>query len=240
MERTYSVTPVRPSVSVRVRDGISNLRLNFSGVSNLRLSFSNGGILSFGLISSIIIQCCHCWAAITNFLNVWTAKTQASLYICTFCYSDEQSTIHIESVERNNNTNQIVWMLLLFATVPRHETIIRIHYECSCRIGKSRPRGRNFNQGRGLPSPWLKFLPEGEISLFCMDWLMMDSFSPTFKWIVPRTSGSTSWSCEIEISHMGKSLPHTGKGGRKKYLRGKCGQYWYKDIYYKRKDLWEQ
>ena len=29
---------------------------------------------------------------------------------------------------------------------------IRIHHECSCRIGKSHPRGRNFNQGRGLPT----------------------------------------------------------------------------------------
>ena len=28
---------------------------------------------------------------------------------------------------------------------------IRIHHECPCRIWKSHPRGRNFNQGRGLP-----------------------------------------------------------------------------------------
>ena len=56
----------------------------------------------------------------------------------------------------------------------------------------------------------------GEISLSCMDWLMMDSFSPTFKWIVPWTSGSTSWSCEMECSHMGKNLSHIGKGGRKR------------------------
>ena len=33
---------------------------------------------------------------------------------------------------------------------------------------------------------------------------MMDSFSPTFKWIVSRITGSTSWSCEIEVSDMGK------------------------------------
>ena len=44
----------------------------------------------------------------------------------------------------------------------------------------------------------------GEVSLFSMDWRMMDSFSPTFKWIVSRTTGSTSWSYEIEVSHMGK------------------------------------
>ena len=38
MERAYRVTPpsVRPSVSVRVRDGVSNLRLSFSDFSNLR------------------------------------------------------------------------------------------------------------------------------------------------------------------------------------------------------------
>ena len=39
--------------------------------------------------------------------------------------------------------------------------IIRVHHECPCRIGKSHPRGRNFNKGLGLLSPWLKFLPEG-------------------------------------------------------------------------------
>ena len=40
VERGNSVTSVRPSVTVSVRDGVSNLRLSFSGVSNLRLSFS--------------------------------------------------------------------------------------------------------------------------------------------------------------------------------------------------------
>ena len=36
---------------------------------------------------------------------------------------------------------------------------------------------------------------------------MMDSFSPTFKWIGPRTSElncGLQWSCEIEVSHTGK------------------------------------
>ena len=42
---------------------------------------------------------------------------------------------------------------------------------------------------------------------------MMDFFLPPFKCIVPRTSGSTSWSCEIEVSHIGKKLSH--KGGEK-------------------------
>ena len=55
-----------------------------------------------------------------------------------------------------------------------------IHHECLCRIEISHPRGRNFNQGRGLPSPWLNSDPEGEISLSYMDRLMMDRFSPTF------------------------------------------------------------
>ena len=41
---------------------------------------------------------------------------------------------------------------------------------------------------------------------------MMDSFLPPFKCIV-RTSGSTLWSCEIEVSHIGKKLSH--KGGEK-------------------------
>ena len=57
---------------------------------------------------------------------------------------------------------------------------ITIHHECPCRIEISHPRCRNFNQGRGLPSPWLNSDPEGEISLSYMDRLMMDCFSPTF------------------------------------------------------------
>ena len=55
--------------------------------------------------------------------------------------------------------------------------IITIHHECPCRIEISHPRGRNFNQGRGLPSHWLNSDPEGEISLAYMDRLMMDCFS---------------------------------------------------------------
>ena len=41
----------------------------------------------------------------------------------------------------------------------------------------------------------------------------MDSFSPP-----PPLSGlflGPAWPCEIEVSHMGKSLPHIGKGGRR-------------------------
>ena len=44
-----------------------------------------------------------------------------------------------------------------------------------CRIGKSHPRGRNFN----LVPGWNSY-PEGEISLSCIDWLVTDSFSPIF------------------------------------------------------------
>ena len=45
VERAYSVTTVRPSVSVRVRDGVKGLRLSFSGVSNLRFKFFRRGNL---------------------------------------------------------------------------------------------------------------------------------------------------------------------------------------------------
>ena len=42
------------------------------------------------------------------------------------------------------------------------------------------------------------------MSLSSMDWLLMDSFSPFYKMIVPKTSGPMKTSCEIEVSHMGK------------------------------------
>ena len=57
-----------------------------------------------------------------------------------------------------------------------HGKIIRIHCECPCRTG----------------------------NLTCMNWLKMDSFSPTFKLIVPWTSGPKTRLCEIEVSHMNK------------------------------------
>ena len=50
-----------------------------------------------------------------------------------------------------------------------------------CWIEISHLRGRKFNQGRGLPSPWLKSDHKGEISLSNMDKLMMDCFYPTFR-----------------------------------------------------------
>ena len=58
---------------------------------------------------------------------------------------------------------------------------ITIHHECPCWIEISHPKVWNFNQGQGLPSPWLNYDPGGEISLFLMDRLIMDSFSPTFQ-----------------------------------------------------------
>ena len=67
------------------------------------------------------------------------------------------------------------------------DKIITIHHECPCRIEISHPRGQKFNQGRGLPSPWLNSDPEGEISLSYMDRLMMDCFSPTFRRFFVRT-----------------------------------------------------
>ena len=64
---------------------------------------------------------------------------------------------------------------------------ITIHHERPCRIEISHPRGQKFNQGRGLPSPWLNSDPEGEISLSYIDRLMMDRFSPTFRRVFIRT-----------------------------------------------------
>ena len=48
---------VRPSVSVRVPDGVSNLRLSFQEFSNLRLSYQVGASVSFGHISSLFMIC---------------------------------------------------------------------------------------------------------------------------------------------------------------------------------------
>ena len=67
----------------------------------------------------------------------------------------------------------------IFPTVSLHRDH-SISYAVVCEKEISHPRGRNFNQGRGLPSPWLNFDCEGEISLSYMDTLMMDCFSPTF------------------------------------------------------------
>ena len=57
---------------------------------------------------------------------------------------------------------------------------ITIHHECPCRVEISHLRGRNFNQGRGLLSPWLYSDAKGAISLSYVDRLMIDCFSPNF------------------------------------------------------------
>ena len=72
----------------------------------------------------------------------------------------------------------------VFSQTPK---TITIHHERPCRIEISHPRGRKFNQGRGLPSPWLNSDPKGEISLSYMDRLMMDRFSLTFRRVFVRT-----------------------------------------------------
>ena len=62
-------------------------------------------------------------------------------------------------------------------TIPQWN--ITINHECPCRIEISHPRGLNFNQGRGLPSPWLNSDPEVEISL-SYDGLFFSHFSRFF------------------------------------------------------------
>ena len=64
---------------------------------------------------------------------------------------------------------------------------LRLHRDQSislalvCEKEISHPRCWNFNQRRGLSSPWLNSDPEGEISQSYMNRLMMDCFSPTFR-----------------------------------------------------------
>ena len=76
---------------------------------------------------------------------------------------------------------------------------MRIHHECPCRIGKSHPRGRNFNQGRGLPSPWI---PTPRMRFSYPAWIGFWCF-----FFLPPLSGlflGPVWSCNIEVSHMGE------------------------------------
>ena len=86
-----------------------------------------------------------------------------------------------KGLDKFNNTSCISTGSVLF------DKIITIHHELPCRIEIFHPRGRKYNQGRGLPSPWLNSDPEGEISLSYMDRLMMDRFSPTFRRVFVRT-----------------------------------------------------
>ena len=74
----------------------------------------------------------------------------------------------------------LIFLFISFFLIYIFNKIITIHHECPCRTEKSHPRGRNFYQGRGLPSPGRNSKPESEMDLSYMDWLMMDYFSPTF------------------------------------------------------------
>ena len=58
-----------------------------------------------------------------------------------------------------------------------------IHHEerpCTIEIAHARGHIQGDNHGRGLPSPWLNFDPESELTLSCMDMLMIHCFSATF------------------------------------------------------------
>ena len=60
---------------------------------------------------------------------------------------------------------------------------IRIHHECSYRIGKSYKMGRNFNQGRGFAKSLVGISTPRVNFLSNMNWFMMDYFFPTFPYI---------------------------------------------------------
>ena len=68
-----------------------------------------------------------------------------------------------------------------------------------------------------MPSPWLNSDPEGEVSLFNMDRLMMDCFSPTFSkifWLEHKKSIKREnfnfllnfWAHECFLSEMKKGV----------------------------------
>ena len=67
--------------------------------------------------------------------------------------------------------------------------IIRIHHECPCKIGKTHPRGRNFNHGQvvaessvGIPTLRVRF----PYPAWTGSWRIL--FSPPLR-LIPRTSG---------------------------------------------------
>ena len=99
--------------------------------------------------------------------------------------------------------------------LPYAQKIIRIHRECPCKIGKSHPGGRNFEQGRGLPSPWLKFLPRG------LDFPILHGLAHGGLFFLPPLSGLFLEPAGLRYGHVrykfltwAKSLSHTGKGVR--------------------------
>ena len=96
-----------------------------------------------------------------------------------------------------SNSNRPHSKIFLFYFLRKYgcQGSIGIHHECPCRIGKSHLRVGISTRDEACRVPGWNSYPKGEISLSCMDWLMMDSFSPFL---------GPAWSCEIEVSHIGK------------------------------------
>ena len=109
-------------------------------------------------------------------LRVWVWHHDA----CQVTHGDSEGLLFLLHPFTNNE----LFFLLTFSCSCK---IITIHHERPCRIEISHPRGRKFNQGRGLPSPRLNSDPEGEISLSYIDRLLIDRFSPTFRRVYVRT-----------------------------------------------------
>ena len=72
---------------------------------------------------------------------------------------DRQNTV-------KNTTDYFLMERILFSSTMNKNMLdfsqdqnIRIYHECPCRIEISHPRGQNFNNGRGLPCPWLNSDP---------------------------------------------------------------------------------
>ena len=87
--------------------------------------------------------------------------------------------------------------------------IITIDHECSYRIEISHLRGQNFNQGRGLSSPWFNSDTKGEISLFYIGRLMislsymgrlMIDLSKVFCWNIKSEEIVNIFTCRIYIN----------------------------------------
>ena len=75
---------------------------------------------------------------------------------------------------------------------------IRIHHGCPCRTGKFHLRGRNFNQGWGLlieiPIPRVRFPYHAGTGSW---WILFLS-------VLSGLFLGPAWSCEVEVSHLGK------------------------------------
>ena len=74
--------------------------------------------------------------------------------------------------------------IFLTASLHRDHSIL---YALVCEKEISHLRGRNFNQVRGLRSPWVNSDPKGEIFLSYIDRLMMGCFSPILTRFFVRT-----------------------------------------------------